>query len=208
MKIGLPVTRVAAAAVSAAAVLGLAAFGLAGAQQVPAHHGGPASDQHAFWDALAARLGISPERLQQAIPEASEDVHTSAPAHSPGGAHALQRHDAPMEDSLLSAAAHSLGISLAQLQHELAGSTLTGVAQAHGREPSDVASALKTDANEQLDHQLGAGVLTADQVRQRKQLVDQHIDQLMVRTFNPPHHEQPSPHHDPPTHNVVGPRHA
>jgi hypothetical protein len=53
------------------------------------------------------------------------------------------------------------------------------VAQAHGRNPADVATALKNAANQRIDSEVTAGELTADQAAQRKQMVDQHIDQAM-----------------------------
>jgi hypothetical protein len=72
-----------------------------------------------------------------------------------------------------------MGISVDQLRQELPGKSLAQVASAHNKNPSDVATALKNAANQQIDQAVSSGRLTADQGNQRKQQVDQQIDQRM-----------------------------
>jgi hypothetical protein len=79
----------------------------------------------------------------------------------------------------LGVAAQAIGITPQQLRTELPGKSLAQVAQAHGKNPADVATALKNAANQRIDAEVAAGELTADQAAQRKQTVDQHIDQGM-----------------------------
>jgi hypothetical protein len=79
----------------------------------------------------------------------------------------------------LGVAAQAIGITPQQLRTELPGRSLAQVAQAHGKNPADVATALKNAANQRIDAEVAAGELTADQAAQRKQMVDQHIDQAM-----------------------------
>jgi AraC-like DNA-binding protein len=79
----------------------------------------------------------------------------------------------------LDAAAQAIGISTSQLRQELAGKSLSAVATAHGKNPTDVATALKNAAHTRIDQEVTAGRLTAAQAAQQKQEVDQRIDQQM-----------------------------
>jgi hypothetical protein len=81
----------------------------------------------------------------------------------------------------LAAAAKAIGITPQQLMTEIRGKTLTDVAQAHGKAPTDVANALKTAANQRIDAAVAAGRLTADQGNTQKSQVDQRIDQFMTQ---------------------------
>jgi polyhydroxyalkanoate synthesis regulator phasin len=83
----------------------------------------------------------------------------------------------------LDAAAQAIGIPVTQLQQELPGKTLTAVATAHGKNPADVATALKTAANTRIDQAVTAGRLTADQAATQKQQVSQRIDQQMTEVM-------------------------
>src|SRR5712692_9014149 len=177
------------AAGAAVLVLGGSAVGIASAQTAPAPspattapgQGQPPPQYQAFIDALAKRLGISSATLQTAVGQARTDAGLPAtggfgPGHSlgPGG---------PGRGGFgrnLDAAATAIGIPVAQLQQELPGKTLTQVAQAHGKNPTDVASALKNAARQRIDADVAAGRLTADQATQRKTQVDQRIDQQMT----------------------------
>jgi hypothetical protein len=133
-------------------------------------------DRHAqFHDALAAKLGVSPDRLRQAMMETRQEL--GLPDHGPkaGGGH---RGGFGVG---LSAAATALNISVEQLQQELPGKTLTAVAQGHNVNPATVASALKTAANSRIDAAAGAGRIPADQVAQAKQRASDRVDQLMMQ---------------------------
>ena len=79
----------------------------------------------------------------------------------------------------LDAAAQALGLTTDQLRQDLVGKSLAQVAQAHGKNPSDVATAMKNAANQHIDQAVSSGQLTADQAAQRKQQVSQRIDQLI-----------------------------
>jgi polyhydroxyalkanoate synthesis regulator phasin len=82
----------------------------------------------------------------------------------------------------LQAAANAIGITPDQLRQELPGKTLAQVAQAHGKSPSDVATALKNAANQRIDAAVSAGRLTADQANTEKSNIGSRIDQLMNQT--------------------------
>ncbi len=180
------------AAGAAVLVLGGSAvgIGIASAQTAPtpspattqaAGQGQPPPQYQAFIDALAKRLGISSAALQTAVGQARTDAGLPAtggfgPGHSlgPGG---------PGRGGFgrnLDAAATAIGIPVAQLQQELPGKTLTQVAQAHSKNPADVATALKNAAHQRIDQDVTSGRLTADQATQRKTQVDQRIDQQMT----------------------------
>jgi len=81
----------------------------------------------------------------------------------------------------LDVAATAISISPAQLQQELPGKSLAQVAQAHGQNPADVATALKNAEHQRIDQAVTAGRLTADQAAHQKQQADQHIDQQMTQ---------------------------
>jgi len=69
---------------------------------------------------------------------------------------------------------------MTQLQQELPGKSLTQVAQTHGKNPADLARALKNAAHQRIDQDVASGRLTADQATQQKQQVDQRIDQQLT----------------------------
>jgi hypothetical protein len=160
-------------------VVGAAAVGLVAAQQPPTPTPGqtaPKPGYQAFLDALARRLGITTDRLQQAITEARTEL--GLPPEGPGRGFGFGKagHGHELD---LSAAAQAIGISVDQLRQELPGKSLAQVAQAHGKNPTDVATALKNAANQRIDQAVAAGRLTAEQATQQKQQAAQRIDQLM-----------------------------
>ncbi len=79
----------------------------------------------------------------------------------------------------LDAAATAIGIDAQTLRTELAGKSLADVAKAHGKNPADVATALKNAAHTSIDQAVTAGKLTADQATTHKTQADQRIDQLI-----------------------------
>jgi hypothetical protein len=79
-------------------------------------------------------------------------------------------------------AAQAIGVTPQELRTELPGMSLAQVAQAHGKNPADIGTALKNAANQRIDEQVTAGKATADQAAQRKQTVDQRIDQALTTT--------------------------
>ena len=55
---------------------------------------------------------------------------------------------------LLAVAAQAIGITPQELRQELPGKSLADVAHAHGKNPADVATALKTAANQHIDQEM------------------------------------------------------
>jgi hypothetical protein len=79
----------------------------------------------------------------------------------------------------LQPAAEAIGITPQQLMQELPGKSLAQVAQAHGRNPADVAAALTNRANQMIDRAVSSGWMSADQGNQAKQRIAERIQQRM-----------------------------
>lgn len=170
--------RVAVAGV-AVLVLGGAAVGIAAAQAQPPTT--PTAQQTAydkFITALAQRLNISPQTLQDDISKARQDAGLPAGQGFPGGARGPRGFGARLE---LSTAATVIGLTPQELRTELQTKSLADVATAHGKQPADVAKALKDTAYARIDQSAAARGLTADQVNAMKTQIDQRIDQLMTQ---------------------------
>src|SRR5947209_6597031 len=167
-------------------VLAGSAVGIAAAQQAPTTPNGQARPTYQqFINALAKRLNITSANLESAVGQARTDVCLPAsgaggpggfPGFGPGG----RGHGGPGGLGDANTAAQAIGITPEQLRTELNGKSLAQVAQAHGKNPADVATALKNAAHQRIDQDVTAGRLTADQATQRKQQVDQRIDQQMT----------------------------
>lgn len=190
------------AAGGAALLLGGATIGVVGAQQptptpVPGRTPAPANtapatpsanaqrpgkpDRQAFWDAVARRLGITAERLQQAIAEARTEVgipdRNGRGGRGPGG----PGIGGPRVRIALDVAAQALGLTPAQLRTELSGKSLADVARARNVDPARVADALKAEANTRIDRAATDGRVTADQVAALKQRTATEIDASLTR---------------------------
>lgn len=199
-----------------AILLGAAAVGAAGAQQAPTPtpsptapaQGAPARPgPQAFLDALARRLGITTDRLQQALNETRTELGATDDGHGPGGIFGPggpgrggrgsgERGFGGVDSAVV---AQALGITQDQLRQDLPGKSLAQVAQARGKNPADVATALKNAANQRIDQAVTAGRLTADQAAQQKQQVAQRIDQLMNQVLPQPGTGPRGSHQDSPT---------
>lgn len=177
----------------AALVLGAATIGLVLAQSptpppapgqgVPARGAG---HHEAFLEAVARRLGITVERLQQAINEARQEV--GIPNRGERGERRSRGPEGEGRPRLgdvvgggLAEAARAIGITVEQLRQELPGKSLAQVAQAHGKNPNDVATALKNQANQRIDQAVTNGRLPADRANHLKERLAQAIDGLMNR---------------------------
>lgn len=189
MKTGTSFKRMALAG-GAALVLAGSALGLANAQTPmpsptqPAQQG-PAGDRfQRYVDTLAAKLGVTSERLRTAMQETQQELggpRVGVPGPrgqggmrpGPGGRHIVRQG--------LEAAATAIGITPEQLRQELPGKTLADVARARNVDPATVAAALKNEANSRIDQAVQAGRLTADQAAQLKQRSGEAIDKLMNR---------------------------
>jgi hypothetical protein len=124
--------------------------------------------------ALAAKLNVTPERLQQAMEQTRQEL--GIPERGPGGHGGFGHRGFGIG---LDVAARAIGIDVNQLRQELLGKSLADVARAHNVNPSTVASALKTEATTRIDQAVTAGRLTAEQATQMKQNLDQRIDQQL-----------------------------
>jgi hypothetical protein len=181
---------------AAALVLGGAAFGAVAAQQAtPTPTTGasatpstgssaqvaPQDRLQAFMDAVAAKLGVTPQRLQQAIAEVRQEQGLPEGGRGPFGGHGHGHgHGVRMG---MEAAATAIGITPEQLRTELVGKSLTQVAQAHNVDPDKVADALKAEAEEHLAQAVTDGRLTQAQADEKRAELDTKIDALMDRVF-------------------------
>ncbi len=194
-----PVLKRTLAAGGAALVLGGAAIGVVGAQGATPTPGrtpvpGPGAQttpgatsqrptfpgKQAFWEAVARRLGVTAERLQQAMTEARAEVgipDRGGHGHGPGGF----GFDGPRVRIALDVAAQALGITPEQLRQELPGKSLADVARGRNVDLARVADALKADANARIDRTAGEGRIPADQVATLKQRAATAIDQAITR---------------------------
>ena len=184
------------AAAGAAVVLGGAAFGVAAAQTpTPASPASPtrsagtaqvAPDQRdeQFLTTLASKLGVTVDRLRQAVTETRQSLGLPdrGGVGGPGGHGGPGRPGGFGRGGLsLTTAAQAMGISADQLRQELPGKTLADVARAHNVDPNAVASALKVAAAGRIDQDVTAGRLTAEQASQAKQQANTRIDQQMTQ---------------------------
>ena len=164
-------------AAGAALVLGAATLGVVLAQQAPTAT--PAAGQRgphmqAYLDSLAKQLGITTDRLQQAMTAARTELGWPARGahpgpkpggmgHRPGGPGAMGMGAMPQ----LAATANAIGITVDALRQELPGKSLADVARAHGKNPTDVANTLKSAANERIDQAAAQGRFDPNQAKQR-----------------------------------------
>jgi hypothetical protein len=175
---------------AAAAVAG-AAIGVAAAQQTPTPT--PTQGQQArqnFLNALARRLNISVDQLQQAITGARQDAGLPANGQGfpggPGGPRGPRGGFGLGRGQEAQTIATTLGITTDQLRSELPGKSLAQVAQNHGHSAQDLITALTNAANSRIDQAVSAGRLTADQGNQAKQRAAQEIPNLVNRTWPTP----------------------
>jgi transposase-like protein len=172
-------TRRVVLASCAVLVIAGAGVSVAAAQATPTPTATTQPGYQAFVDALAKRLGITSANLQQAIGQARTDVGLPANGQGfpfgPGGGRGGR---GPGGGGDLTTAAQAIGISVDQLRQ---GKSLAQVAQAHGKNPTDVGNALKNAAHQRLDQAVSAGRLTAEQANQQKTQADQRIDQRLTQ---------------------------
>jgi hypothetical protein len=184
----LTLKRVMAAGV-AAIVVGAAGFGYVNAQGGGSEGNQPGGGHRQgisregmqqrheqYLNTLAGKLGVTVEKLKQAITDTHNELGGPRGPGGPGGG--------PRGGGMgLDAAAQAMNITFDQLRQELAGKTLAEVAAAHNVDASAVANALKAAATGRIDQAVAANRMTADQANQAKQNLDQRINDLMSRTF-------------------------
>jgi hypothetical protein len=186
-----------AIAATAALVLAGGAVGVVGAQQAPTATPGPGvaqvqQRQDQFLSTLAGKLGVTVDRLRQALTDTKTEL--GMPGRGPGPFGGRGGPGGPGRPGFgrvggfhLDAVAQVLGITPEQLRQELPGKSLTDVARAHNVDPARVATALKNEANTRIDQAVTNGRLTAEQATQAKQRASEQIDRLMtVQLPTPP----------------------
>lgn len=170
----------------AALMLGGSAIGFASAQQTPTPPATPGQTTparpgpQAFLDALARQLGVTTERLQQAMTEARTELGLPdragmKPRFGPG----MPGWGMGRGGVDVSVAAQAIGITVQQLRQELPGKSLAQIAEAHGKDPAAVATALKSASDQRIDQAVAAGRLTAEQASQLKQHMHQRVDERL-----------------------------
>jgi hypothetical protein len=157
------------------------------AQTTPA----PASQQQQsprakFLAALANRLHISVDQLQQAITGARQDAGLPAEGQKPNGLGARGfRGFGGFLGKEADAVAALFHEDRTALRNELAGKTLAEVAQAHNVTTDQVTSTIVTTANQQIDQQAQQRNIPADRVAQIKQRISERA-QAFVTTHRFP----------------------
>lgn len=140
-----------------------------------------------FMAALAAKLGIAPDKLDAAMKDVRKDL--GIPDHNHGGPRGPMGRGpgGPAGGPPpLDAAATAIGITVDRLRTELPGKSLTDVAKAHNADPSKVKAALVAQAQTRIDDAVKAGKATADQATKMKERATAMIGDLMTRTAPAP----------------------
>jgi hypothetical protein len=171
-------------AAAGALIVGGLAIGTVLAQQTPA----PATEQTRregrgrYLEVVAAKLGVSTERLQQAFADARQElgIQRAPRERAERRGEARERVRGMMQEGL-EIVARELSISAEQLTTELRGSSLSAVSRAHGVDPQRVAAALTTAASARVDAAAAEGRITSDQAARMKQRVGELIPRMMDR---------------------------
>jgi hypothetical protein len=179
--------RIAILAAAGALVVGAAAIGTVLAQQTPTPStaaGQQARGPRQFLDLVASKLGVTPDRLQQAFQEARQELGIQRGpggfGHHGRGPDGGERVRGMMQQGL-QIIADQLHISVDQLRSELPGSSISAVSRNHGVDPAQVATALTNAANQRIDAAAASGRITTDQATRMKQRVGTMIQRLMDR---------------------------
>lgn len=204
----------AAAGVLTAAGLGGITVAAVHAQQPPAP---PAAQQRAqrmdeFLNRLAQNLGVTPERLRDAIKQTALQEVDAAVARGeltaqqaqaikdrinagdlgPFGFGPGRGHGGPGPMAAHADIAQFLGITPEQLRAELNGQSLAQVAQAHGKSRDQLIQFLVSNAQQRLNEAVQAGRLTQQQADQRLADLQARIEQLVDRVHRPGSRQGPT----------------
>lgn len=172
-------------AAAGALVLGGLAIGTVLAQQTPTHAGQQSQREgrERFMEVVASKLGVTPERLQQAFTEARQELGIQRSPRDRAGerrGEARERIRGMMQRGL-EIVAVELSISVEQLRNELRGSSLSAVSRTHGVDPQQVATALTNAATARIDAAAGEGRITSDQATRMKQRIGDLVQRMMDR---------------------------
>jgi hypothetical protein len=182
-----PITRRMILAGGAALVIGGAAVHVAAAQQAATptdsrdviffSTGGatdPAKHREVWTKALADKLGVSLDRLQQAIQDTSKEVGLPPPVLGASGAFSLKI------ESPFATAAKALGITEAQLQKEqAAGKSLNQIARDHGVDPKVIGDAVSAQRRADVDKAVSDGSLPKDVADRIKSHIDDEVEHIL-----------------------------
>jgi transposase-like protein len=131
--------------------------------------------------AVANKLGVTSDRLQTAMQDATKEVGFPGPLLPPVAIAgtlppgAFKVHI----DSGVAAAARALGLSEEQLRKEWPAKSLTDVAKAHNVDPKVVAEAIKAQRRADLDKAVAEGTLPANAAAKLKSHLDQEMEHFM-----------------------------
>jgi len=183
----------------AVAILGVSAVGVSivQAQTAPASSPPTGQQQQAqnlrqkYLQALANRLHITVDQLQQAITGARQDAGLPAPGQRPNG----QAPRGPRGGigfgfggflgKEVDAVATLFHEDTNALKAELPGKTLAEVAQAHNVQTTDLVNTIVTTANQQIDQLAQQRNIPTDRVAQMKQRISERV-QAFVTTHRFP----------------------
>jgi hypothetical protein len=136
-----------------------------------------AERQDAWLKSVAEKLSVTPDRLKQAMDEASKEQ---------GFPLGLMAAPFPADDFTIQidpgfgVAARALNITEEQLRKEWQGTSLAEVAKAHNVDPSVVADALKAQRAADLDKAVAEGKLSAEMAKRLKSHLDEDIEHFMT----------------------------
>lgn len=135
--------------------------------------------QQQFHKEVAAKLGVAPERLEQALNDAAREVGVPAA----GIAGPVIAFHAVAFGPDLDTAAKGLDMGVEPLRAELKTKSLTTVARARTVDPGAVATALKGAERKRLDEAAARGDLPAELAARLKGDLDERIERLMTLPF-------------------------
>jgi hypothetical protein len=188
-----PITRRMILAGSAALVIGGVAARVVAAEQTAAPTGngdvivfstGSAADpekHRAEWtQALANKLGVSVDRLQQAIQDTTKEVGFPPPLPAAPALAGVPGAFSLKIESPFASAAKALGITEDQLKTEqAAGKSLADIARAHNVDPKVVGDAIKAQRQAEIDKAVADGGLPKDVADRIKSHIDDEVDHIL-----------------------------
>lgn len=178
-----------AVAGGAVLVLAVAAVGVSAVQAQTAPAAPAAQNQNPrekFLTALANRLHISVDQLQQAITGARQDAGLPPRGqrpNGPGGPRGFAFGGFLGKEA--TAVATLFHEDTTALKNELAGKTLAELSAAHNVQTSDVVNTIVTTADQQIDQMASQRNIPADRVAQMKQRISERV-QAFVTTHRFP----------------------
>jgi hypothetical protein len=177
-------------------VLGGAAVGVAAAQAQPNTQTQGQNPRQKFLEALANRLHVSVDQLNQALTGARQDVGLPQRGQRPNGAKpnpnaipgprglgGFPGRGLPFGAFLgkeADAVAALFKESTTDLRNELPGNTLADLAAKHTVKPDDVVSTIVKVANDQLDQAAQTRKISTDRVSQLKQQISERAQQFVT----------------------------